>query len=43
VLVDHTRPDALAQLARLAEQGAAGVRFRADVRSPGDDPLAIWR
>src|SRR5690349_15354010 len=43
VLVDHTRPDALTQLARLAEQGAAGVRFRADVRSPGDDPLAIWR
>src|SRR5262245_13101591 len=43
VLVDHGRPDAPAQLARLAEQGAVGVRLRADVRSPGDDPLAIWR
>jgi L-fuconolactonase len=43
VLVDHTRPDAPAQLARLAEPGAVGVRLRADVRSPGDDPLAIWR
>jgi L-fuconolactonase len=43
VLVDHTQPDAPSQLARLAEQGAVGVRFRADVRSPGDDSLAIWR
>jgi L-fuconolactonase len=31
------------ELARLAEQGARGVRFRPDTRSPGDDPLAIWR
>jgi len=43
VLVDHNSPDAPVQLERLAEQGAAGVRLRADVRSPGDDPLAIWR
>ncbi|HXF62631.1 MAG TPA: amidohydrolase family protein, partial [Caldilineaceae bacterium] len=35
--------DAAATLARLAEQGAAGVRLRAATRSPGDDPLAIWR
>src|SRR5690606_8452285 len=27
----------------LAEQGAVGVRLRAAMRSPGDDPLAIWR
>lgn len=43
VLADWTQPDAPQQLERLAEQGAAGVRFRPDTRSPGDDPLAIWR
>src|SRR5262245_47963789 len=43
VLVDWQRPDAPDTLARLAEQGAAGVRLRADARSPGADPLAIWR
>lgn len=43
VLVDPSRPDALQQLERLAERGAKGVRLRADTRSPGDDPLAIWR
>ena len=43
VIVDTERPDAAQALARLAEAGAAGVRFRADTRSPGDDPLAIWR
>jgi L-fuconolactonase len=42
VIVDTDRPDA-ASLARLAEQGAAGVRLRPTTRSPGDDPLAIWR
>ncbi|MEX1019598.1 MAG: amidohydrolase family protein [Litorilinea sp.] len=42
-LVDATQPDAPAQLARLAEQGAQGVRLAANMRSPGDDPLAIWR
>ena len=41
--LDTTRPDAPATLAQLAEQGASGVRLRAEVRSPGDDPLAIWR
>jgi L-fuconolactonase len=30
-------------LTHAAEQGAQGVRLRADIRSPGDDPLAIWR
>ena len=43
VLVDANRPDALQELERLATQGATGVRLRPDTRSPGDDPLAIWR
>jgi L-fuconolactonase len=43
VIVDTDRPDAPETLARLAEQGAGGVRLRASTRSPGDDPLAIWR
>jgi L-fuconolactonase len=43
VLVDTADPAAPATLQRLAEQGARGVRLRPDTRSPGDDPLAIWR
>lgn len=43
VLVDPTQPDAPATLARWAEAGARGVRLRPEDRSPGDDPLAIWR
>ncbi len=43
VVVDTERPDAPETLRRLAEQGASGVRLRATTRSPGDDPLAIWR
>jgi L-fuconolactonase len=43
VLVDAADPDAVNQLDRLAEQGARGVRLRPRTRSPGDDPLAIWR
>jgi L-fuconolactonase len=43
VFVDATLPDALQQLERLAGRGAQAVRLRADVRSPGADPLAIWR
>lgn len=43
VLVDTQQPDAGETLARWAEQGAIGVRLRAEERSPGDDPLAIWR
>ncbi len=42
VCVDTARPDALDELARLAEQGASGVRLKPGARSPGD-PLAIWR
>jgi L-fuconolactonase len=36
-------PAACDELARLAAQGAAGVRLRPQARSPGNDPLAIWR
>lgn len=43
VLVDVGRPDAPDQLERLAGQGARGVRLAPDDRSPGADPLAIWR
>jgi L-fuconolactonase len=43
VIVDTNRADAPAALAREAELGASGVRFRATTRSPGEDPLAIWR
>jgi L-fuconolactonase len=38
-----TLPDACEKLKRLADQGVSGVRLAATVRSPGDDPLAIWR
>jgi L-fuconolactonase len=43
VIVDTDRPDAPAELERLVAEGAVGVRLRPNVRSPGDDPLAIWR
>jgi L-fuconolactonase len=43
VAVDTTQADAPDQLERLAEQGAHGVRLAPDTRSPGDDPLAVWR
>lgn len=43
VIVDTARPDAPRALERLAAAGASGVRLGAPARSPGDDPLAIWR
>ena len=43
VIVDVGRPDAIQQLEIEKERGAAGVRLRPHDRSPGDDPLAIWR
>ena len=43
VVVDTGDAQALRVLERLAEQGASGVRLRPESRSPGDDPLAIWR
>jgi L-fuconolactonase len=42
-IVDTQHPDAERALERLAEEGASGVRFHLPLRSPGDDPLAIWR
>jgi len=43
VLVDTSAPQALDELDRLVERGAKGLRLAATARSPGDDPLAIWR
>jgi L-fuconolactonase len=43
VLVDVAQPDAPDALAVWAREGAAGVRLMAGDRSPGLDPLAIWR
>jgi L-fuconolactonase len=44
VIVDTDRPDAPETLERLVrEDGAEGVRLGPTVRSPGRDPLAIWR
>lgn len=43
VFVDTRSPAAVHDLARLAAQGARGVRLPATARSLGDDPLAIWR
>ena len=43
VCVDTDTPDAAATLERWVKEGAVGVRFAPDTRSPGDDPLAIWR
>ena len=42
-MVDVNSPDALDQLAKLPGMGLEGVRFNAATRSPGEDPLAIWR
>jgi len=41
--IDPAAPDAANQLGALADDGMAGLRLRPDARSPGDDPLAIWR
>jgi L-fuconolactonase len=43
VAIDATRPDAGRELAALVAAGASGVRLRPDTRSPGPDPLSIWR
>lgn len=43
VAVDAAAPDACEKLEALAAQGAAGIRLRPDARSPGSDPLALWR
>lgn len=41
--VDTDRPDAPETLARWVREGAVGVRLGPAVRSPGSEPLAIWR
>ncbi len=43
VIVDTSSPDAPAALERWAKEGAVGVRLGPMERSPGADPLAIWR
>lgn len=43
VLTDYTKPDAVQTLEQLAQRGISGVRINAIVRSPGDDPFAIWK
>jgi L-fuconolactonase len=43
VAVDPAAPDADERLRVLAADGATGVRLRPGDRSPGPDPLAIWR
>ncbi|MFH1560208.1 MAG: amidohydrolase family protein [Chloroflexota bacterium] len=41
--VDTSRPDAPDTLVRWAAEGVVGVRLAPMERSPGNDPLAIWR
>jgi L-fuconolactonase len=43
VIVDVNSPNALTDLERLVAEGATGVRLPPGARSPGDDPLSIWR
>jgi L-fuconolactonase len=43
VVIDITQPDAAQELERQASLGASGVRLQTFARSPGDDPLLIWR
>ena len=43
VVVDTGRPDAPDRLQEWVNQGAEGIRLRPTDRSPGSDPLAIWR
>lgn len=41
--IDPKAGDATAAIAAAANDGAVGLRMRAGWRSPGDDPLALWR
>jgi L-fuconolactonase len=43
VRVDEALPDAAERLVQEVARGAAGVRLRPDTRSPGGDPLLLWR
>lgn len=42
-MIDPLQPDAPAQVDDLAAAGFAGLRLWATTRSPGPDPLAVWR
>ena len=42
-LVDVNDPAAPQHLEALSEQGVQGIRFNTAMRSPGSDPLAVWR
>jgi len=42
-LVDTDQPDAPERLEEWVRQGVEGIRLSPAVRSPGQDPLAIWR
>ena len=42
-VVDTNSPDAGERLAEWVNQGLEGIRLRANLQSPGSDPLAIWR
>jgi L-fuconolactonase len=42
-LVDTSQADAADQLAELKNQGVESLRLNVNMRSPGPDPLAIWR
>ncbi len=41
--LDTSQPDAPETLARWVAEGGEGIRLYVQERSPGDDPLAIWR
>ena len=41
--MDISQPDAPDTLERWANEGAVGVRLAPMMRSPGPDPLALWR
>lgn len=43
VLIDTVDPNAPAVLEKWARQGAAGIRLDPGDRTPGADPLVIWR
>jgi L-fuconolactonase len=43
VNVDTARIDAPNTLKKLVKEGAEGIRLAPTTRSPGNDPLAIWR
>ena len=41
--IQESQPDAIERLDACVKRGAVGLRLRPTSRSPGNDPLAIWR